>query len=211
MRLEFIQLVPCLFVTRRCSEDTSAANVVVHSLPRSYPVRDTRGWTLLGHFTGEDTREAQSFKIEHPQHFAKYLKLEFVSHIGTEYYCPISVLRVFGVTMVEDYNSRQVALASPCCPSFPAASIICPALLWPSASDVPLFVPRVRSSSTKKGLKKMKGLPPSPTMCRPPWSWWLKPMTVQARSARSWVRSSIFLRSPYLVVLPIQQRTDFES
>ena len=91
--------------------------VVVHFFPRSYPVRDTRGWTLLGHFTGEDTREAQSFKIEHPQHFAKYLKLEFVSHIGTEYYCPISVLRVFGVTMVEDYNSRQVNAGLASCPS----------------------------------------------------------------------------------------------
>jgi hypothetical protein len=40
----------------------------------------------------------------------RYLKVEFQSHYGHEYYCPITLLKVYGHTLVEDLR-EQVELA----------------------------------------------------------------------------------------------------
>ena len=64
-------------------------------------------WLHLGTFEARNTREIQAFLVEHPQTFARYLRVEFLSHYGNEYYCPVSLLRVHGITMFEDYRRHQ--------------------------------------------------------------------------------------------------------
>ncbi|KAA8587401.1 hypothetical protein FQN60_016263 [Etheostoma spectabile] len=36
--------------------------------------------------------------------FTKYIKVELVSHFGSEHFCPLSLIRVFGTSMVEEYE-----------------------------------------------------------------------------------------------------------
>lgn len=59
-------------------------------------------WWILGEFTAENFRNVQQFSIESPKIWARYLKIEVLSHYGNEYYCPISVVRAHGKTMMED-------------------------------------------------------------------------------------------------------------
>ena len=53
----------------------------------------SQNWKELGQFTASNIRDVQTFKIENPLIWARYLKLEILSHYGNEFYCPISIMR----------------------------------------------------------------------------------------------------------------------
>lgn len=76
------------------------------SVSDRYPVKMEK-WKNLGTFEARNTREIQAFLIENPQIWARYLRIEFLTHYGTEYYCPVSLLRVHGITMMEDYRHQE--------------------------------------------------------------------------------------------------------
>lgn len=63
-------------------------------------------WHHLGDFEANNVRDLQTFDIESPLIWARYLKLEVLSHYGNEFYCPISVVRVHGTTMMEDFKDE---------------------------------------------------------------------------------------------------------
>ncbi|ODV98011.1 hypothetical protein PACTADRAFT_21935, partial [Pachysolen tannophilus NRRL Y-2460] len=65
------------------------------------------GWKILGEFEAENVRSLQTFSIKNPLIWARYLRLEVLSHYGSEYYCPISVLRVHGKTMMEEFKFEE--------------------------------------------------------------------------------------------------------
>ncbi|AWP04472.1 putative SUN domain-containing ossification factor-like [Scophthalmus maximus] len=70
------------------------------SVSDRYP---TNKWLKLGTFHGRDERTVQSFPLD--EHlYAKYVKVELVSHFGSEHFCPLSLIRVFGTSMVEEYE-----------------------------------------------------------------------------------------------------------
>ncbi|XP_054481085.1 SUN domain-containing ossification factor-like isoform X2 [Anoplopoma fimbria] len=70
------------------------------SISDRYP---TNKWLKLGTFHGRDERTVQSFPLD--EHlYAKYVKVELVSHFGSEHFCPLSLIRVFGTSMVEEYE-----------------------------------------------------------------------------------------------------------
>ncbi|KAJ3300342.1 hypothetical protein HK104_001760 [Borealophlyctis nickersoniae] len=71
-----------------------------------YPPKQ-HGWKLLGNFTARNVRDAQVFKVENPFIWARYLRVEFVSHYGHEYYCPLTLLKVYGTTMVEEIKAEE--------------------------------------------------------------------------------------------------------
>ncbi|KAL8741028.1 MAG: hypothetical protein Q9190_006326 [Brigantiaea leucoxantha] len=73
------------------------------SVSDRYPVKMDK-WRELGVFEARNTREVQAFLVEEPQIWARYLRIEFLTHFGNEYYCPISLLRVHGTTMMEEFN-----------------------------------------------------------------------------------------------------------
>jgi len=49
----------------------------------------------------------QAFLIENPLIWARYLRIEFLTHYGSEYYCPLSLLRVHGTTMMEEFRHQE--------------------------------------------------------------------------------------------------------
>ncbi|KAJ3163724.1 hypothetical protein HDU86_000318 [Geranomyces michiganensis] len=71
-----------------------------------YPPRDNR-WTLLGDFRAKNVRDFQYFKVGNPRIWARYLRVSFISEYSHEYYCPISMLRVYGTTMMEEVKAEE--------------------------------------------------------------------------------------------------------
>ncbi|XP_051802946.1 SUN domain-containing ossification factor isoform X2 [Acanthochromis polyacanthus] len=70
------------------------------SISDRYP---TNKWVKLGTFHARDERIVQSFPLDE-QLYAKYVKVELLSHFGSEHFCPLSLIRVFGTSMVEEYD-----------------------------------------------------------------------------------------------------------
>lgn len=73
------------------------------SVSDRYPVKLDK-WRELGTFEARNSREVQAFLVESPLIWARYLRVEFLAHYGSEYYCPVSLLRVHGTTMMEEFN-----------------------------------------------------------------------------------------------------------
>ncbi|XP_029380464.1 SUN domain-containing ossification factor isoform X2 [Echeneis naucrates] len=77
------------------------------SISDRYP---TNKWLKLGTFHARDERTVQSFPLDehlyakYVKMFTKYIKVELVSHFGCEHFCPLSLIRVFGTSMVEEYE-----------------------------------------------------------------------------------------------------------
>lgn len=68
-----------------------------------YPASD---WKLLGQYTASDSRVLQAFDLKQVG-FGKYIRIELLSHYGNEHYCPISEVKVYGTSMVEDYEINE--------------------------------------------------------------------------------------------------------
>ncbi|KAL2426432.1 hypothetical protein ABEF95_005469 [Exophiala dermatitidis] len=73
------------------------------SVSDKYPVKIDK-WKTLGTFEARNSRDVQAFLVENPVIWARYLRIEFLTHYGNEYYCPLSLVRVHGTTMLEDYK-----------------------------------------------------------------------------------------------------------
>jgi hypothetical protein len=78
------------------------------SVSDRYPVRLDK-WKELGTFEARNSREVQPFLVEHPLIWARYLRIEFLTHYGNEFYCPVSLLRVHGTTMMEEFRHQEEA------------------------------------------------------------------------------------------------------
>ncbi|KAJ1409684.1 SUN domain [Sesbania bispinosa] len=57
-------------------------------------------WVFLGNFTASNVKHAQRFVLKEPK-WVRYLKLNLQSHYGSEFYCTLSVVEVYGVDAVE--------------------------------------------------------------------------------------------------------------
>lgn len=73
------------------------------SVSDRYPVKLDK-WRELGTFEARNSRDVQAFLVDNPLIWARYLRVEFLAHFGNEYYCPVSLLRVHGTTMMEEFN-----------------------------------------------------------------------------------------------------------
>ncbi|XP_041982413.1 SUN domain-containing ossification factor isoform X2 [Aricia agestis] len=60
----------------------------------------TREWASVGQFQAQDMRDVQSFDL-YPHLFGKFIKVEMLSHHGSEHYCPISLFKVYGTSEFE--------------------------------------------------------------------------------------------------------------
>ncbi|KAF2253924.1 hypothetical protein BU26DRAFT_516188 [Trematosphaeria pertusa] len=76
------------------------------SVSDRYPVKMDR-WRVLGTFEARNSRDIQPFLITEPQIWARYLRIEFLTQFGNEFYCPISLLRVHGTTMMEQFRREE--------------------------------------------------------------------------------------------------------
>lgn len=73
------------------------------SVSDKYPVKNDK-WITLGTFEARNSREIQAFLIDNPIIWARYVRFEFLTHYGSEFYCPLSLVRVHGTTMMEEYK-----------------------------------------------------------------------------------------------------------
>ncbi|EED18185.1 Sad1/UNC domain protein [Talaromyces stipitatus ATCC 10500] len=81
------------------------------SVSDRYPVKADK-WKELGIFEAKNTRAVQAFAVENPLIWARYVKIEFLTHYGNEFYCPLSLVRVHGTTMLEEYKNEGDASRS---------------------------------------------------------------------------------------------------
>lgn len=63
-------------------------------------VYPTDSWVRLGNFTAANVKHSQRFTLQEPQ-WVRYLKLNLLSHYGSEFYCTLSIVEVYGVDAVE--------------------------------------------------------------------------------------------------------------
>ncbi|CAG8512741.1 7049_t:CDS:2 [Ambispora gerdemannii] len=77
------------------------------SSPTSNDNKNDNGWHLLGEFKAKNSREMQLFEVRDPVIWARYLRIDFLTHYGNQVYCPVSLLRVHGTTMIEEYKNRE--------------------------------------------------------------------------------------------------------
>lgn len=81
------------------------------SMPKDFSVyfSDTypaSNWKPVGEFTAADSRTLQAFDLNNVG-FGKFIKVELHSHYGNEHYCPISEVKVYGESMVEEYEKKK--------------------------------------------------------------------------------------------------------
>ncbi|XP_057533741.1 SUN domain-containing protein 4-like isoform X2 [Amaranthus tricolor] len=63
-------------------------------------VYPTQTWEKLGNFSAGNVKHAQRFALSVPK-WVRYLKLNILSHYGSEFYCTLSSVEVYGVDAVE--------------------------------------------------------------------------------------------------------------
>lgn len=78
------------------------------SVSDRYPVRIDK-WKDIGTFEARNTRDIQAFLVEDHTGFARYVRIEFLTHYGSEFYCPVSLFRIHGVTAFEEYKLEQLS------------------------------------------------------------------------------------------------------
>ena len=71
-------------------------------ISQRYP--PTQGWVFLNEFTALNTKRKQIFRISNPILWARFIKIEFTSHFDNEYYCPLSLVQIYGTSMIEEYK-----------------------------------------------------------------------------------------------------------
>ena len=137
------------------------------SVSDRYPIK-AEGWKRLGTFEARNTRDVQAFLVEDPLIWARYLRVELHTHYGAEYYCPVSLFRVHGTTMVEEFRRENEAMVGDgiaddedvqvvaAIPTIPApspvreAAVIHTALPTDEKADIPLgstLTPSIPSST----------------------------------------------------------------
>ncbi|KAI6230325.1 SUN domain-containing ossification factor [Aphelenchoides fujianensis] len=101
------------------------------SVSERYP---TLEWTPVGQFVAEDTREPQTFSFASPGIYAKFIRLDLLTHYGREHYCTLSTIRVSGISMVDEYEAEASSMDNP------SANVIPPEVVVPqptAAESVP--------------------------------------------------------------------------
>ncbi|KHO00885.1 Sad1/UNC domain protein [Metarhizium album ARSEF 1941] len=78
------------------------------SVSDRYPVKMDK-WRELGTFEARNSRDIQPFLVQNPQIWAKYVRIEFLTHFGNEYYCPISLIRIHGSRMLDSWKDSEGA------------------------------------------------------------------------------------------------------
>ncbi|KAJ2944487.1 hypothetical protein O0L34_g3832 [Tuta absoluta] len=110
----------------------------------------TREWTSVGQFTAKEMRDVQSFDL-FPHIFGKFIKVEMLSHHGSEHYCPISLFKVYGTSEFEVLEKESSQHATPIddddeddeiidVPSIPAAETEPSKNLFGSARDAVMSI-----------------------------------------------------------------------
>ncbi|XP_068323664.1 SUN domain-containing protein 4-like [Pyrus communis] len=80
--------------------------VVLGSL--TYP---TNEWVFLGNVTAANNKLVQRFVLQQPK-WVRYIKLKLLSHYGSEFYCTLSIIELYGVDAVERMLEDLISVES---------------------------------------------------------------------------------------------------
>ncbi|WWC89140.1 uncharacterized protein L201_004058 [Kwoniella dendrophila CBS 6074] len=69
-------------------------------------------WKEVGSFVGKNVRGVQTFTLSQPTSFHRFIRLDFPSYYGTEYYCPVSQAKVYGMNQMEAFKWEQKRLSA---------------------------------------------------------------------------------------------------
>ncbi|VDM44400.1 unnamed protein product [Toxocara canis] len=108
---------------------SSGPQKVLVSASERYPSNE---WITLGEFIAEDSREIQRFAIAVTRLYVKFIRVELLTHYGNEHYCTLSMVRVLGISMVDEYEAEAEAASA-------------------SAADPPNVEPSVNLSALQVG------------------------------------------------------------
>ncbi|GAB2296505.1 hypothetical protein Dimus_030619 [Dionaea muscipula] len=104
----------------------------------SYP---TETWSVLGNFVAANVKHAQDFVLPEPK-WARYLNLSLVTHYGSEHYCTLSVLEVYGVDAIERMLEDLIVTSEEPAPNQPSK---------PNSTTVPSVKPEATANGNKQG------------------------------------------------------------
>ncbi|KAJ1956402.1 hypothetical protein GGI12_005317, partial [Dipsacomyces acuminosporus] len=79
--------------------------MMVYVSDRFPPKNNT--WTKLGHFQAHNSKNAQVFPVLDSKIWAKYIKIDFITYYGKEFYCPLTTLKVYGATQMEKFRKEE--------------------------------------------------------------------------------------------------------
>eukprot|EP00249_Psilotum_nudum_P014262 c24742_g1_i1 orf=505-2664(-) len=99
------------FVDIELSEETLVVTVVIANYEfyssnlREFEILGsldypTDAWVSLGKFHAENVKVSQKFTLSEPK-WVRYLRLQMISHYGSEFYCTLSAVEVYGVDAME--------------------------------------------------------------------------------------------------------------
>ncbi|KFA75193.1 hypothetical protein S40288_00204 [Stachybotrys chartarum IBT 40288] len=73
------------------------------SVSDRYPAKADK-WLELGTFEARNSRDIQPFLVENPRIWAKYVRIDFLTHFGNEFFCPVSLLRIHGSRLLDSWK-----------------------------------------------------------------------------------------------------------
>ncbi|KAI1029798.1 hypothetical protein LB503_008299 [Fusarium chuoi] len=76
------------------------------SVSDRYPVKRDE-WKQIGVFQAENSRAIQPFLVENAQIFSKYVRIDYLTHYGKQFYCPVSLLRIHGSRFFAAFNEDR--------------------------------------------------------------------------------------------------------
>ena len=115
--LDRYAIAPCedkRFVVIGLSEDILVKKVIIANYERFTSwVKDIQimgsqtmgSWVDLGTYTAQAGNGEQTFDLVKPA-WARYLKIKFLTHHGSEYYCTVSQIQVHGSTMLQGFHEQ---------------------------------------------------------------------------------------------------------
>ncbi|KAG8738248.1 hypothetical protein FRC10_007116, partial [Ceratobasidium sp. 414] len=69
---------------------------------------DGPGSEIMGVYEAKNVRSVQTFRpFNRPHAFYRFIRIEFHTHYGKEYFCPVSLLRVYGLTQMEEWRMEE--------------------------------------------------------------------------------------------------------
>lgn len=84
---------------------------VVRDIRVSVGGEDGEEWKEVGAFVANNVRGVQTFHLPQATAFHRFMRLDFPSYYGSEYYCPISQVKVYGMNQMEAFKWEQKQLS----------------------------------------------------------------------------------------------------
>jgi catechol 2,3-dioxygenase-like lactoylglutathione lyase family enzyme len=117
-------IAPCMdkkYIVIGLSEDILVKQIILSNYERyssrvkkfqvlasqEYPTPSEDYWNSIGTYEAHSKSGEQAFELLEPT-WARYLKIRFLSHYGSEHYCTLSQIKVHGSTMLQGFHEQWI-------------------------------------------------------------------------------------------------------